>query len=240
MVGTSTRSLVGVTAPRFSRGHHNDRWMVSSARTSWSEAYFPIRAASKATTVDVSTGGRVDLAAYFVRRGFDLLRPGGNLCFITTNTIGQGDTREASLTPIATTWGGELVDAVRSEPWEGEATVSVAIVHIHRGPWEGDRTLDGRTVDRIAADLSASQGESEPVELAENDGIVSVGTNVLGEGFWIDADERRRLIDDDPRNADVIKPFIGGRQAMQASDPGVPIRWVIDFGKGPRENYLSG
>jgi hypothetical protein len=48
MVGTSTRSLVGVTAPRFSWGHHNDRWMVFSARTPWSEAYFPIRAASDA------------------------------------------------------------------------------------------------------------------------------------------------------------------------------------------------
>ena len=43
MVGTSTRSLVGVTAPRFSRGHHNDRWMVLSLRTPCSEAYFPIR-----------------------------------------------------------------------------------------------------------------------------------------------------------------------------------------------------
>ena len=41
MVGTSTRSLVGVTAPRFSRGHHNDRWMVLSTRTPCSEAYFP-------------------------------------------------------------------------------------------------------------------------------------------------------------------------------------------------------
>src|ERR1039458_7480316 len=56
MVGTSTRSLVGVTAPRFSRGHHNDRWMVSSARTSWSEAYFPIRAASK---LGVDRGGEL-------------------------------------------------------------------------------------------------------------------------------------------------------------------------------------
>src|ERR1039458_12950 len=49
MVGTSTRLLVGVTAPRFTRGHHNDRWIVLSARTPCSEAYFPIRAASKRT-----------------------------------------------------------------------------------------------------------------------------------------------------------------------------------------------
>ena len=58
MVGTSTRSLVGVTAPRFSRGHHNDRWMVSSARTSWSEAYFPIRAASKEALANPGYLGR--------------------------------------------------------------------------------------------------------------------------------------------------------------------------------------
>jgi hypothetical protein len=59
----------------------------------------------KGTTTEVATGGRIDLAAYFVRRGFDLIRDGGELCFITTNTIGQGDTRDASLVPITSTWG---------------------------------------------------------------------------------------------------------------------------------------
>jgi hypothetical protein len=41
MVGTSTRSLVVVTAPRFSRAHHNDRWMVPLRANSLVKGLFP-------------------------------------------------------------------------------------------------------------------------------------------------------------------------------------------------------
>jgi hypothetical protein len=173
------------------------------------------------------TGGRVDLAAYFLRRGYDLLRSDGHLCFITTNTIGEGDTRDASIRPMRN-WGATIADAMRSVPWEGEATVSVAVLHLSKGAWDRNPTLDGEIVDEIFDDLSSSQsGAPEPLE--SNQGMVSVGTNVLGEGFWIDAPTRERLIELDPLNAEVIKPFIGGRQAVQFPDPAVIDRWVIDF-----------
>jgi hypothetical protein len=77
------------------------------------------------------------------------------------------------------------------------------------------------------------------VELLANVNLVSIGTNVLGEGFWIDADERRRLLDEDRRNIEVIKPFIGGRQAMQAWDPAETARWVIDFGDRSLEEAMQ-
>jgi hypothetical protein len=174
------------------------------------------------------TGGRVDLAAYFVRRGYDLLRPGGDLCFITTNTIAQGDTREAGVVPVVQ-WGATIANAVRSEPWEGQATVSVAVLHLHAGAWSDALTLDGQAVDHIGTDLSSGAATDEPVAMPGNAEMVSVGTNVLGEGFWIDADTRDRLLRSDPRNAVVVKSFIGGRQAMQATDPARIARWVIDF-----------
>lgn len=183
----------------------------------------------KGTTADVATGGRVDLAAYFLRRGFDLLRPGGHLAFVTTNTVGQGDTRDASLVPITRAWGGDIADAVRSEPWVGQATVSVAMVHLVKGLWGGRRTLDGTEVPAINPDLSGGDS-ADPVELTANKGTAFAGTNVLGEGFWLTEDSRRRLLAEDPRNAEVIKPFIGGRHAMQMPDPYDIERWVIDFG----------
>ena len=173
------------------------------------------------------TGGRIDLAAYFVRRGFDLLRHNGELCFITTNSIAQGDTKDAGLLPV-TQWGAVIADAVSSTPWEGQATVTVAIVHLHFGEWSQKPTLNGAPVDQISCDLSAGT-TSEPRPIPANEGVVSVGTNVLGEGFWIDAQTRARLLADDPRNAAVVKPFIGGRHAMQSPDPAVIDRWVIDF-----------
>ncbi len=70
----------------------------------------------------VDSGGTTDLAAYFFRRGFDLLRPGGDICFITTNSIGQGDTRDASLSPIVRSWGGVIANAWRSMPWRAPPT----------------------------------------------------------------------------------------------------------------------
>ncbi|MCX7689053.1 MAG: N-6 DNA methylase, partial [Fimbriimonadales bacterium] len=42
-------------------------------------------------------GGTADLCAAFFRRAFDLLKPGGRLGMVATNTIGQGDTRESGL-----------------------------------------------------------------------------------------------------------------------------------------------
>lgn len=41
--------------------------------------------------------GNSDLVAYFFRRAFDLLRQGGTLGLIATNTLAQGDTRSTGL-----------------------------------------------------------------------------------------------------------------------------------------------
>src|SRR5262249_1986604 len=43
------------------------------------------------------SGNRMDLVAYFFRRTFSLLRSGGSLGLIATNTIAQGDTRQGGL-----------------------------------------------------------------------------------------------------------------------------------------------
>jgi hypothetical protein len=44
--------------------------------------------------------GNADLVAHFFRQAFGLLRPGGCLGLIATNTIGQGDTRDTGLAAI--------------------------------------------------------------------------------------------------------------------------------------------
>ncbi|MFN7900988.1 MAG: Eco57I restriction-modification methylase domain-containing protein, partial [Synechococcaceae cyanobacterium] len=46
--------------------------------------------------------GNADLVAHFFRRCFELLRPGGTLGLIATNTIAQGDTRSTGLRWICT------------------------------------------------------------------------------------------------------------------------------------------
>jgi hypothetical protein len=73
--------------------------------------------------------GNSDLVAYFFRRSFDLLKAGGSLGLIATNTIAQGDTRGTGLRFICNN-GGVIYNATRRYKWPGMAAVVVSVVHI--------------------------------------------------------------------------------------------------------------
>jgi hypothetical protein len=73
--------------------------------------------------------GNSDLVAHFFRRSFTLLRKGGCLGLIATNTIAQGDTRSTGLRFICNN-GGMIYNATRRYKWPGLAAVVVSLVHI--------------------------------------------------------------------------------------------------------------
>ena len=75
---------------------------------------------------DRESHGNSDLVAHFFRRGFDLLREGGTLGLIATNTIAQGDTRFTGLRWICEN-GGAIYDATRRYKWPGQAAVVVSV-----------------------------------------------------------------------------------------------------------------
>jgi hypothetical protein len=175
-----------------------------------------------------TTGGRVDLAAYFLRRSYDLTRPHGDVGLITTNSIAEGDTLDAGLRTIVDRWGGSIVDAIPSEVWEGAANVSVALVHLHHGEWSGPRTLNGQQVETISAGLTLEESSaSHP--LAENDNLIFKGSNPLGTGFQLEPAAAARLLRT-PENGHVVKPLYGADDMTKSSDLAVPGRWIIDFG----------
>ena len=61
-----------------------------------------------------------------------------------------------------------------------------------------------------------------------NEGLAYQGSIVLGKGFVLSPDDARRMLNADPRNADVIFPYINGDDLN--SDPEQkPSRWVINF-----------
>jgi SOS-response transcriptional repressor LexA len=180
-------------------------------------------------------GGTTDLCAYFFRRGFDLLGDRGHLGFLGTNTIAQGDTRAAALGPITGTWGGTIVDAVRSMPWEGVANLEVAIVHLHKGDWRGTRTLDGREVRTITPMLDdGTSGGVEPVRLRANANLSFIGSFVLGMGFVLTPEEAQALIARDSKNRDCLFPYLNGEDLNSRPDQS-PSRWVINFFDWPLE-----
>ena len=170
--------------------------------------------------------GSADLVAYFFLRVWSLLREGGGFGMLAVNTIAEGDTRQVGLEAMVNA-GAVIHAAYPNEPWPGKAAVVTSRVHVHKGEWLGERTLLGRLVPVISAFLSDRE-EWSPKRLKTNESIAFQGSIVLGMGFVLSPDEARRMLDADPRNAEVIFPYINGDDLN--SDPEQrPSRWVINF-----------
>lgn len=176
--------------------------------------------------------GSADLVAYFFLRAWSLLREGGGFGLLAVNTIAEGDTRQVGLEAMVKA-GAVIHAAYPNEPWPGKAAVVTSRVHVHKGEWQGERSLLGRPAPFISAFLSDRE-EWSPKRLRANEGIAFQGSIVLGMGFVLTHDEARRMLDADPRNADVIFPYLNGEDLN--SDPEQrPSRWVINFWDWPEE-----
>jgi hypothetical protein len=181
--------------------------------------------------------GNADLVAHFFRRAFDLLRTDGTFGLIATNTIAQGDTRASGLRWICN-HGGEIFAARRRVQWPGMAAVVVSVVHVVKGGFADAKRLDEREVERITAFLFHRGGHDDPVQLTANAGKSFQGSIVLGMGFTFDDTDMkgvatpiakmRRLIAKDPRNQEVIFPYIGGEEVNDHPSHNHH-RYVINF-----------
>lgn len=188
------------------------------------------------------SNANADLCAFFFLRCFQLLRTGGSLGLIATNTIAQGDTRSTGLRWICLN-GGTIYAARKRYKWPGVAAVVVSVVHLLKGSHAGVKLLDRRPVEQITAFLFSNGGNEDPKQLAANAGKSFQGSIVLGMGFTFDdsgsADDdtpgipspiatMKRVVSDNPMNAEVIFPYIGGEEAND-SPTHSHHRFVIDF-----------
>jgi len=176
-------------------------------------------------------GGTADLCAAFYRRAFSLLKPGGRLGMVATNTMGQGDTRESGLA-IILRQGGVITFARRFIKWPGAANVEVNLIAIHKpdkNNWSARNLpiLDGQPADFISSRLDA-EPESEPVRLRKNEGKAFQGDIVRGIGFVLEKEEAEYLLSKDPRNADCLLPYLNGED-LNSHPEQKPIRYVICF-----------
>jgi hypothetical protein len=186
---------------------------------------------------EFAPAGLSDLVAYFVRRIYTLLRPGGFTAFITTNSIKDGDIRKDGLEQVLAQ-GGAINMAVRGIKWPGRAKLVVALVALHRGEWRGKRMLDGKVVPVISAYFEDSEDVGEPTVLPENANSVYQGSIFLGDGFLLSHDEADRLISADPRNRDVVCKVINGDE-LNNQPAQAPQRSVINFGVWPEYQAAS-
>jgi len=178
--------------------------------------------------------GVADYVAYWFPLTHDRLPPGGRAGLVATNSIRQGDTRKASLDYVVD-HGGTLVEAVSSQPWDGDAVVHVSIVNWVKGDAPGPRVLwvaDGGTrlelprlttalninVDLRAARVLAANRTPKVCHQGQTPGVTV--------GFEIDTATAARLRGAEPGSAAVIHPFLGGRQLLHEHEVS---RSIIDI-----------
>ena len=175
--------------------------------------------------------GNADLVAYFFLRAFGLLKAAGTLGLIATNTVAQGDTREVGLDQIVGR-GFTITRSIQSRPWPAtSANLEYAAVWGTRGTVADGLPLicDDEPVKCISTLLEPlGSVEGAPERLHENVGIAFIGCYVLGKGFILEPEEAQAWIADDPRNAEVLFPYLNGEDLNSRPDASAS-RWVIDF-----------
>jgi len=179
--------------------------------------------------------GSVDLAARFVLRAERLLSARGQLGYIATNTLVQGDTLEVGLAQVARC-GLTIRRGRSSHPWpSSSANLEIVDVWASRVPVEpsGVRWLDGEQVPAIGADLEpVGRVAGRPQRLPENDTLAFIGSYVLGLGFTMIEEQAREFIARNPHNADVLQPYVIGQDLNQRPDSSAS-RWIINFRDWP-------
>jgi N-6 DNA Methylase len=199
--------------------------------------------------LNVESHGNADLVAHFFRRAFNLLRTGGALGLIATNTIAQGDTRASGLRWICK-HGGVIYAAKRRYKWPiPGAAVIVSVVHIAKEKIPCELLLDGKKVGRISAFLFHAGSDDDPVALVANAGRSFIGAYVLGIGFTFDnadksgqastLEEMRHLIAANPKSRQRIFPYLGGEE-LNDSPTHSHHRYVINFGEMAEEEARTG
>jgi hypothetical protein len=182
--------------------------------------------------------GSADLVAYFFLRAWQLLQKGGGLGMLATNTIAQGDTREVGLDQL-TSDGCVIPRAVPSRKWPGMASLEVAHVWLRRGGWPGPFELDDKPVMGITSFLTPpGTVTGKPYRLKANEGKSFIGSYVLGMGFVLEPEEAQQLLDKDPRNRDVLFPYLNGEDLNSRPEQS-PSRWVINFFDWPIEKAME-
>ncbi len=177
--------------------------------------------------------GVSDYVVYWFRKTHDLMPSGGRAGLVGTNTVRQGDTRVASLDYI-TSHGGSIYEAVSTQPWSGDAAVSVSIVNWSKDLVVSPKVLwlnDGALkleVDNISSSLATTVDvrAASQIDANRRPKVCFQGqTPGHTEGFVLDGDEAREILARDGDRG-VVHPFLIGDELLHFGRSG---RFVIDF-----------
>lgn len=165
---------------------------------------------------------------------------------ITTNSITQ--TYNRAVVAKAMKRGAAIAWAVPTHPWvdeTGAAAVRVAMTVIAQSAAKAQLVEvddEGAVVRSFAAealnaDLTAHAdvAHASTQHLLANAGLSSRGYSLVGRGFLLDAEEANRLLSTNDRNAEIIHPYLNGKDLTSRSRG----LYVIDFGTMSEEEAAT-
>lgn len=190
-----------------------------------------------------------DLSVYFIEKGLQLTKPGGEFSYIVTNKWLRAGYGEALRTYLAGAGMKELVDfgdlpvfdeataypcilslekdsrpetfacakveTLNVESWEEYLETryyDVAVASLEQGDWSLNDLATARLMKKIRKD-AVTLGEYVKGEIYRG---VLTGLN---DAFVIDTETRERLISQDPKSAELIKPFLAGKDVKRYETP---------------------
>lgn len=193
--------------------------------------------------------GTADLYVYFIERAMSLLRPGGYLGFIVANKWMRAAYGEPLRRWLKQQQIAEIIDFGDLPVFEQATTYPCILILRKAAPARTFavtqvKTLDFASLDEYARDnrydvaqdslsdkgwsLAGGQAQAllaklraKGVPLGEYvQGKIYYGIKTgLNEAFVIDERTRSRLIAEDPRSAELIKPFLLGRDVKRYAPP---------------------
>ncbi|MFD9946744.1 Eco57I restriction-modification methylase domain-containing protein [Nonomuraea sp. NPDC059023] len=179
--------------------------------------------------------GSADLCAYFALRAYDLLNGRGQLGYLATNSLAQGDTREVGLDQILVE-GAAITRANRSRPWPSAFVNLEFITFWASREKPGARAailLDGQRAPAITAQLTSQRPVTGiPCRLITNRNRCFQGATILGLGFTMTPEAAKDMISRDRRNESVIAPYLNGQDLNSRPDHSAS-RHVINFQDWP-------
>jgi hypothetical protein len=184
------------------------------------------------TRIGFAKRGSADLCAYFLLRAASVMRKNGILGLVVTSALAEGDTREVGLQQLLTRQC-TIIRCRTRQSWMGAANVTFVTLWMIAGKWHGPAILDDDSVLAISAFLVGEERESKaPSKLAANAHKSFQGSNALGSGFLMPEDQALSLAARNPKNRDVLLPFLDGAD-MNAIPDQKATRWAIYFADWP-------
>ncbi|MCA2653961.1 DNA methyltransferase [Microcystis sp. M061S2] len=169
--------------------------------------------------------GQPDFCVFWFRKAAENLGELGRAGLVGTNSISQVSGRKASLDYVVKQ-GGFIHEAISTQPWSGEANVHVSIVN-----WSKERPkelfLDNLSVNLLNTALKSEISVDNAEKIKVNNNFSFEGCALGGKGFIISEQVAKKWIDFNPKNKNVLKPMMDGRNLIH---PFEELSWVIDFG----------